>query len=386
MSSTARALICLIVLSLSLPEAYAGSETHGSVEVSGYYKNLFADSRTLALYPPQQSYWVDLNRLRLEFKGKFNDTTSFNVQYDNEVFLGSYLETSQFAAQKNISTGNYFDLRQTYIDNNSIYARHRLYRAYIDTRLTQTDLRIGRQRIAWGSGLFWSAVDIINPFDPTQIERDERPGVDAILIDRDYGRLSRFSLVYAAHASPVRETMAGRWRTNRAGFDLGLTAGQFRNEDMVGFDFAGQWKSIGLRGEYTQTSSPVDGGYQRAVLSADYTAPNTLSTIVELYYNGQGQSSPATYQFARLFSGEIQNLARRYLGVMVAYDFTPLVKWQNYYIRNFDDGSEFLYSRLVYSAKENIEWSVGAQIFAGDAGSEYGSFENIALLQVQRFF
>lgn len=386
MSRAGYAVICINILSMTMPAAYAADDTQGSVEISGYYKNLLASSRTLASYSPQQSYWVDLNRLRLELKGDLGARTRFDVQYDNEVFFGSYVETSQFAAQKKLSTGNYFDLRQVYVDNNSVFARHGLYRAYVDTRLKQADLRIGRQRVAWGSGLFWSPVDIINPFDPTQIEREERPGVDAILIDWDYDQLSRISLAYAAHASPVRETMAGRWRTNRAGFDLGLTAGQFRNEDMVGFDFAGQWKSIGLRGEYTQTSSPVDGSYQRAVLSADYTAPNTLSMFLELYYNGQGRTGPSSYQFSRLLNGEIQNLARNYLGTMVAYDFTPLVKWQNYYIRNLDDGSEFLYSRLVYSAKENIEWSAGAQLFNGKAGSEYGSFENIALIQYQRYF
>lgn len=386
MSRAWYAVFCIYLLRMTMPVAYAADDKQGSVEISGYYNNLLVNSRTLAAYSPQQSYWVDLNRLRLEFKGDLGPRTRFDVQYDNEVFFGSYLETSQFAAQKNLSMGNYFDLRQVYVDNSSVFARHGLYRAYVDSRLKQADVRIGRQRIAWGSGLFWSPVDIINPFGPTQIEREERPGVDAVLLDWDYGQLSRISLAYAAHASPVRETIAARWRTNHAGFDLGLTAGQFRNEDMAGFDFAGQWKSLGLRGEYTQTSSPVDGTYQRVVFSADYTAPNTLSMFLELYYNGQGRSDPSFYQFSRLLSGEIQNLARNYLGTMVAYDFTPLVKWQNYYIRNLDDSSEFLYSRLVYSARENTEWSIGAQVFTGKAGSEYGSFENIALIQYRRYF
>lgn len=369
-----------------MPTAQADNKSDRSIEINGYYKILLAGSRTLPLYPPQQSYWVDLNRLRLEFKGKFNDSTRFNLAYDNEIFLGNYLETGQFAAQKNMTTDNYFNLNQVYLDNNSVFARHRLYRAYIDKRLRQVDLRIGRQRVAWGSGLFWSPVDIINRFDSTQIERDERPGVDSVLADWDYGQLSRLSLVYAAHASPVRATTAGRWRTNVGGYDLGITAGQFRNEDMVGMDFAGQWKAVGLRGEWTQTSSSVDGDYQRVLLSADYTAPNTLSVYAELYFNGQGQSDPVSYQFSRLFNGDIQNLAQKYFGLMVAYDLTPLVKLQNYYIHNFDDRSEFLYSRLVYSASENIEWTGGIQLFAGGPGTEYGTFENIALIQFQRYF
>jgi len=377
----------IFLASFILPSnATADSGSGGTIKVSGYFKNFLASSRTLALYPPQENYWVDFNRLRLEFKGDITDTTRFDVQYDNEFSFGDYLKTNQFVAQKNLPSDNYFSLYQTYVDNNSVYARHGLYRAYVDTSFDKVDLRTGRQRIAWGSGLFWSPVDIINPFDPTQIEREERTGVDAILADWNYGELSRLSVVYAAHNAPVRATSAIRWRSNFSGFDIGLTGGHFRNDDMVGLDFAGQWHSIGLRGEWTQTSSPVDSTFQRAVLSADYTAPNSLSLFVEFYYNGQGRSDPASYQFTRLFTGEIQSLAQRYLGVMAGYDFTPLVKWKNYYIHNFDDGSEFLYSRLVYSSSENAEWSAGAQMFAGSTGSEYGAFENVTLIQYQRFF
>jgi len=366
-------------------EVRADSGSGTAIQVSGYYKNFLASSRTLALYPPQTNYWVDFNRLRLEFKGNINNTR-YNVQYDNEFSFGDYLKTSQFIAQKNLISDNYFNLYQTYVDNNSVYARHGLYRAYIDNSIGAVDIRSGRQRVAWGSGLFWSPVDIINPFDPTQIEREERTGVDAILADCNYGELSRLSLVYAAHSTPTRATTAFRWRNNLSGFDIGLTGGHFRNDDMVGLDFAGQWHSIGLRGEWTQTSSPVDGGYQRAVLSGDYTAPSSLSIFLELYYNGQGKSDPASYQFTRLFNGEIQSLAQRYLGMMVGYDFTPVLKWKNYYIHNFDDGSGFLYSRLIYSSSENEEWSAGAQMFAGNTGSEYGAFENINLIQYQRYF
>jgi len=376
-----------IVVILMLPIGVRADSGSGSnIQVSGYYKNFLASSRTLASFPPQENYWVDFNRLRLEFKGNISATTRFDVQYDNEAYFGDYLATNQFVAQKGLASDNYFQLYQAYADNNSVYARHGLYRAYIDSSLGQVDMRAGRQRIAWGSGLFWSPVDIINPFDPTQIEREERRGVDAILADWNYAELSRLSLVYAAHREPIRATTAMRWRSNWSGFDLGVTGGHFRNDDMVGVDFAGQWHSIGLRGEWTQTWSPVDGSFQRAVISSDYTASNSLSTFVELYYNGQGRTDPASYQFPRLFNGEIQNLARRYLGMMVGYDFTPIMKWKNYYIHNFDDGSQFLYSRLAYSSSENSEWTAGAQIFSGSAGSEYGSLNNIALIQYQRFF
>ena len=356
------------------------------LEVSGYYKNLFVKSRTLGLVAPQESYDLDLNRLRLELKGSLTEETTFNVQYDNEVLLGSYLETNQFLVQKNLPSDTFFNLNRTYADDTLAYARHGFYRAYLDTRVVGVDIRVGRQRIAWGSALFWSPIDIINPFDPTQIEREQRVGVDALTVDWDYNDLSRLSLVYAAHDDPVRDTTAIRWRTNITRFDLGLTTGRFRDDTLAGFDFAGQLGSMGLRGEWTRTWSPVDGQYQRAVLGADYSFPNTLAFMVELYYNGQGKNDASDYDFGRLLSGKIQSLAQRYVGALVGYDISPIWKLQNYYIQNLDDSSEFLYLRLIVSATDNIELAAGTQIFSGKNDSEYGTFEDNFTMQLQWFF
>ncbi len=360
------------------------------LELSGYYKNLFVNSRTLSMFPPQQSYNLDLNRLRLELRGDLGEESSFNVQYDNEILFGNYLKTNQFAAQKKLSLDTYFKLDRTFLDNAAdnmpVYARSGLYRAYVDTRIDDVDIRVGRQRIAWGTSLFWSPVDIINPFNPTQIEREERVGVDAVTVDWNYNDLSRVSLVYAAHDGSVRNTSAIRWSTNIARYDWSVTAGQFRDDTMVGIDFAGQMGPVGMRGEWTQTSSPIDGQYQRAVFGAVYSFPNTLTFMVELYYNGQGKSDSLSYDFNRLLSGKTQSLARRYVGALVGYDISSLWKLENYYIQNLDDKSEFLYLRLVVSATENIELSAGTQLYKGRSGSEYGSLEDNVTLQMQWFF
>ncbi|MFV1996453.1 MAG: DUF1302 family protein [Acidiferrobacterales bacterium] len=375
------------VLALGLILGNFWQAANAQIEINGYYKNLLAGSRTLAsFFPPATDYTVDLNRLHLELKGDLSENTAFNVQYDNEIFLGDYLKTSQFQAQKNIPQDTYLNLRSTYLDNQSVFGRHGLYRAYLDTRIGNADLRIGRQRVAWGSALFWSPVDILNPIDPTALERDRRTGVDAVVLDADYSDLSRVSVMYAVHATPVRASTAVRWRTNKGGFDWGLSAGRFRNDDMAGIDLAGQIGKIGLRGEVTRTQSPVDGSYTRFVVGADYTFSNTITINSEFYFNGQGATDTGAYDFNRLFSGEIQSLAQRYLGLYLGYDITPLLKWKNYYINNLDDKSFFYSPEVSYSITQNSELAFGVQIYSGSAVSEYGSFENMAYGQWQLYF
>jgi len=386
MSSAGRTVSFFLLAGILAPNSDAESTEKGMLEFSGSYKSQIVSSHTLALFPPRQAYWADLNRLRLKVRGRLAEETSFNVEYDNEIYFGDYLTTNQFVAQKSLSSDTYFGSSYTYIDDASVFARHGLYRAYVDTRVVSTDFRVGRQRIAWGSALFWSPVDIINPFNPTQIDRDQRSGVDGITANWDYRDLSRLSLVYAVHAVPVRATTAVRWQTHMFGYDWGLTAGRFRNDDMASIDFTGQIRKTGVRGEITGSQSPIDGAYTRMVIGADYSFPNSLSLNAEIFFNGQGKSDYTAYNFGRLWKGEIQSLAQRYLGLYVGYEFTPLLKWRNYFINNFDDLSRYYSPELVYSVAENSEMRLGAQMYSGAVGSEFGAFENIYYLQWQIFF
>jgi len=123
-----------------------------------------------------------------------------------------------------------------------------------------------------------------------------------------------------------------------------------------------------------------------AVIGADYTFANSLSLNIEIYYNGQGASDLAAYEFNCLLSGDIQSLARHYLGGYLRYDITPLLQWSNYLIMNLYDDSIFFAPNLIYSLTDNVETNVGVQVFNGDPGSEYGTLEDLYFIQVQWFF
>ncbi len=352
--------------------------------VGGYYKNLLIASRTLPFFGPRESYVVDLNRLRVRLNGGVGAYVSFDIQYDNEILLGSYLDTQQFKVLDALERDTYFNWEGTYLDRGGIQGRHRLYRASLSFAGERAGLRIGRQRLAWGTALFWNPVDILNPFNPIQLEREEREGVDAMLFTWDYGDLSRLSLVRARQRDGGSSAL--RWRSHWSGFDLALTAGRFTGDNMMGFDFAGQLGLIGLRGEVTRTESREDGGYTRLVLGADRSFANTLTLNMELYFNGQGRGDAAEYDFGRLLRGEILSLARYYGGFYLAFDLTPILRWDNFLIVNLDDHSRFFSPRLVFSPTGNIDLSLGMQYFEGPGASEYGTLENIIYGELQGFY
>lgn len=366
------------------PAAGADAGEEAKLTLGGYYKNLLTQSKTV--FPDGESYVADLNRLRLELQGKPIEWAGFDVQYDNEVLFGDYLDTAQFALQKSRPTDTYWDLESNTLDRSSVFARQRLYRAYVDLYSPLADLRLGRQRIAWGTGRFWNPTDLVNPFDPTQLERDERPGVDAVLVERKLGPLSRLSLAYAPQHPNLDSSLAAHLHGNLRETDFSLLAGQFHRGAVAGLDFSGRIGQVGVRGEAAYTRADTGRNFVRAVVGADYVFPGTLALSGEIYYNGKGATNEKDYDFAALFSGAVQNVGRHYVGLYVGYDVTPLLRLNSYGIINLDDSSVFFFPNVVYSVITNLDLSLGVQLFGGSAGSEYGAFHDIYYAQLQWFF
>lgn len=69
------------------------------LELSGSLKSLFLRSRAST----GEDYALSLNRLRVEAKGDLAPGLSLDLHYDNELLLGTYLDTGEFRALKDLS-------------------------------------------------------------------------------------------------------------------------------------------------------------------------------------------------------------------------------------------------------------------------------------------
>ncbi|RQP27727.1 hypothetical protein [Burkholderia ubonensis] len=351
---------------------------------SGYYKNLLQASKTVV--PEVQRYVFDVNRLRLELKGNLAPPVALDLEYDNEMLFGNYLRTHQFAIQSNLEPNQYLDLDGAYLKGSEYYGQQRLYRGNATFTFGDTDVRVGRQRIAWGTGRFWSPLDLLNPLDPIAIEREERLGVDAILAEHKLGPLSRVSAVYAPAHGGAESSIALNVHSNARGVDFSFIGGRFGNEEVAGIDIAGQIGTAGVRGEFTVNRATTGARYSRELIALDYALANTLTLSAELYFNGAGTTNPSAYDFASLLTGRVESVARHYLGGYVSYEITPLLKYEGYVVLNLDDGSRFLSPVLSYSIRTNVDWKMGVQIFTGRTRSEYGHLHNVYYTQLQWFF
>jgi hypothetical protein len=248
------------------------------------------------------------------------------------------------------------------------------------------DVKLGRQRIAWGTGRFWSPLDILNPVDPVALEREERPGVDAALVEAKLGPLARLSAVYAPAPDRGSPSRALQWHGNAAGVDASLVIGRLLGTELVGVDLASQIGAAGVRAEAARLRSPAGPSLARVLLGVDYAFPNGLTLAGELYYNGGGARDPRAYDLAGQRAGRVTSLATRYSGLYAAYEITPLLKWVTYAVLNADDRSRAVDTRLVWSWRDDLELTLGAQRFAGSPASEYGRLSDGAFAALKWFF
>ncbi|MCW5660016.1 MAG: hypothetical protein KIT60_20130 [Burkholderiaceae bacterium] len=352
------------------------------LQTSGHFKSLLMRSQTFA----GERITLDLNRARIEVKGALAPALRLDLQVDNEVLLGSYLHTAQFRQTKDAPAPQYWSAEANSVERRDLYAVHRLYRGTLQFTAGNTDVRIGRQRIAWGTGRFWSPLDLLNRFSPVTLEREQRIGVDAVLVEHKVDALSRASAVYAPSRLPGGSSRALQWHGNLRAIDHSLTVGRFGGADVLGLDLAGQLDAAGVRAELTRTRPPAGAAFWQALLGVDYAFANTLTLSAEAYHDGSGEREPARYDFAALLSGQRRTLARHYAGLRTSYEITPLLKLIGEFVANLDDSSRYIGPRLAWSWRPNVELSVGLQRFGGRAGSELARFPDVTYAQLQWYF
>lgn len=365
--------------------ASAGAQDDNvSWRLSGYYLSRYSHSETVVGAP--RPFDVDLNRVRLRLQGRTIASLDLEIQYDNELLVGGFVDTDQFAVDRVRRPLTSFDLNRTYVQRSLLAARHELHRAFVRWRGDYAEVTAGRQRIPLGVGRFWNPLDVLSPIEPGRVERDERVGADAAVLEVRFGAFTRAGAVFSPATHRSRRSIAGYVRAHARGVDYTGLAGVFRNELAVGGDAAGQIGGAGVRAEAIVVQPSVGAAYARVMAGSEAGIGDALRVTGEVYYDGEGASSRATYDLAGLLAGRRVSLARHYGGLGARYEATPLLALVAYAVVNLDDRSTLIWPGFEYSVAANVTASVSLQHFAGSPGAEFAFSRDAFHVQLQCFF
>ena len=382
----------LLLAANALPAAASDN-----LSFSGYLKTLYSYSRSPLNQAP---YWADLTRARLGLEAALPLTEGMrwttHVDYDQELRAGTYLQSLDYRMFGLAEPPSYFKMDQVLGHGGSYFWRHRFYRAWTGIDSDNGTARFGRQRIAWGTGKFWNPTDVLNPFDPTTLERDERRGVDSVYVRRAVSVLGQGEAAWALGRDWPSTDLLGRAHGHAGPSDWSVMGGKISQSTgswMAGGDFAADLFGGNLHGEWSYTEPGVRTSYWRALVGYEYTlsggVPSWLKDadlIAEYFDNGRGATNPARYDPGILLGGKEVALARDYLGFGFVEDVHPLVKLELYTIVNLDDSSFFINPLLTWNALKDLYLSAGLQRFGGSRMTEYGRLANVFYLQGQYFF
>jgi hypothetical protein len=376
----------LLLLLLAVPG-------RAQIKVGGYLKDIWQYSGAQLGDRP---YYLNTSRARLTLDAQ-EDVFSAHADFDNQVAAGSFFRTNDFKAFGYMPPHPWLTMQDTISTGATNGYGIGAYRAWVGVEDERGVVRAGRQRIAWGTGKIWNPTDVLNPYQPTSVERDERPGVDALYARGGIGALGQAEYVWAGQDRWIDQQMLGRVHGNLDGWDASALGGKIAGSTasfMVGGDFAGTLLEGTLHGEWAAFHPGTRTPYWKAGLGYDYTidsetAPRWLKDsafVLEYFHAGNGQTDPSRYNFAPVLAGTEVSVAQNYFGASFDEDLHPLVKLELFALVNADDGSTFFYPALTWNALNNLYLTAAMQRFGGTRSTEYGRQPNQTVLTVQYYF
>ena len=287
------------------------------------------------------------------------------------------------------------------------------------------DITVGRQAITFGKAYFWNPLDIFLPFDPRQFDRDYKAGVDALRVDIPLGSFTGINLITVAgreldssgefiddgtlNASWYGSAVLGRVFTTVKGWDLAIQGGKIYGGYQLGSGLVGEIGPIEARAEaaylWAQDSESLPAPLKGDLVEDAFTATigfghrfdNTLTVEIEYFYNGAGESNDLEESFVRFRSGSSLQISRHLTGLLVSYEFHPIITGQLLGLYSWEDPSGQIQPILTWSPSDNTEVLVGASINFGDRPelsstgqvqlqSEYGTFPDFYFMQFKLYF
>ena len=362
-------------------------------DYNGYAKYLFSSTK----FPETTERYTDhLVHLRLNTKWYATNALTTALELRFRAFYGETVE----------NTNNFVDLIKTprdWVDLDAVLWNEKktvgyleVDRLWLDWLKNDFELTVGRQRIAWGTAWVWNPTDLFNPLNVLDFDYEERPGVDGVRVQYYTGAVSKIEAAFKPAKEKRNVVLAGLWNINAFNYDFNLIAGMRDSRWIFGGSWAGDIFTAGFRGEITVSQHlentyvlftfnnpavemPIPGFDTNkniivAVLSADYTFPNTFYIHTEVLYNNIGKTKN-TFLYSQAASNlKMLSAARWSLYQEFAYDITPLLRGSLFGIFNPNDKSYVIVPSVSYSAFTNFDLLLIAQIFEGDRLTEFGEF------------
>jgi hypothetical protein len=267
-------------------------------------------------------------------------------------------------------------------------ALHRFDRLAVRWRSQAWSATLGREAVSWGNGLVFQPMDLFNPFAPTTVDRDYKPGDDLLTVERVFANGGDLQLLAVgrrdASGDPSGDasSVAAKWRGAVGMHEYEIAAGRHFRDRVLAASVRGPLGSAIWRTDVVVTELDDGGRDVSAVANLDYSlalGTRNLYVFAEYFRNGFGMGSlPGTvaeYPVAlreRLARGEVFSLQRDYvvLGGRLELD----ARWTQAVtvMSNLQDHSALVQAQLDFDRGDHQKLQFGVVHPLGQRGDEFG--------------
>jgi len=278
-----------------------------------------------------------------------------------------------------------FDLTSDLHNSGSQQSYHRLDRLLISYNTASTSTRFGRQAITWGSGFVFNVMDLFNPFSPTAIDTEYKPGDDMLFIQATTKSNADWQLIYLPrrdendHIKKAESSLAAKLHTTISSSDIDILFSQHYDETIIGIGFHQPFADSMWRLDITNSRTTDNKNITSLSTNLDYSwtgLDKNMYGFIEYYYNGFGKDklneTASTSLLNRISRAELHSLFKRYLAIGLRIELHPLINLSPTLIKNMDDNSSLLSVTVQYDWLQNLSLTGQLLLGQGNTDSEYG--------------
>jgi hypothetical protein len=271
-------------------------------------------------------------------------------------------------------------------------------RAAYSFRMGNTDVTLGRQTVGLGRGALFNALDVLLPFSPLEVDREWRPGVDALTVSAHLSSTASLGGILAAGRTWDDSAALVRVMGYRKGIDGQLVAGKRARDGMLGVAVSAPVGGAEVHAEWAAFCLPADAptadtGWGHTVTKAVvggsrvFKVGRGLWVLGEYHYNGFGGKTPeaintllATPDFrARAARGDLQTAGREGTAVQASLPLDDVHVASLNWVTNPRDGSGVVTPALTWNINDSHSLLLSAHLPYGRTPdgaalrSEYGA-------------
>ena len=362
---TKQTMDCFAVLAMTFALVAPGANADdNATELGGHTKFRVVGQS----YPIAGSSSIDaFGELRLNFSAK-QERWSAHADYQlfavNSEFLPLGLPDDGARA---------FDATKIIDDSGDWAILHRLDRLWVGHTGEKTTVRIGRQALSWGNGLFFHPMDLVNPFEATAIDTEYKAGDDMLYLQylRDNGHDLQGAAVFrrdpeSGNVDSDRATIALKYHGFAGAHEFDVLVAENNGDPTLGI---GGTRSIGgavWRGDVV-VSDVSDESVVEVVTNLSYSwtwDEKNVSGAAEYYYDGDDG---------------------HFLAGSLMIEMSPLWILTPTLVSRADEPSALIQIVTQYSLSDNTTFLGSLNVPLGADGTRFGGAETPAPNRYQSF-